>query len=685
MLRKLPFLAITILIYILVSVSPSEASDVELSGNGSPGVIVKYNSSAIEKGTIKRRGASLGRGMERIQIPKEKTISQFIEELELSSDVEYVEPDYKLKKEYVPNDPYYKRQWQHEAINSNVAWEKTKGNNQITVAVIDDGVQITHPDLRHSIISPYDVINMTSTNPYNNHATHVAGIIASAIDNGQGGTGVSPNVKVIPINVFSGESAYVSDVIKALNYATDRGAKIINISLGSPDYSQALADSIQAAYNKGSIIIAAAGNESTSSPSYPASFPNVLSVSSTDIDDGLSYYSNYGRNIDIAAPGSGIFSTLVNGYGFMSGTSMSAPVVSGVAALIWSTDPALNNSQVINRLLYSADDLGPLGFDTQFGYGRVNAEKALIRKKLSPPLINNVNIGGLVIGGKVTSQVEQGRILLENGEKLLSETNLNSDNSFQIKIPHGYENGKLTIRLTDKYGNSSDSYNIYEGRPAGWVLSNGYWSYYDLVTGEKKIGFQQIDGSRYYFNPEGKMATGWQFIEGSWYYFNDSGRLNTGWFSLGGDWYYLSPLDGKMKTGWLNTDGIWYYLNPDGSMKTGWLKWGDSWYYLNPDGSMKIGWLLLGSSWYYLNPDGSMKTGWLLLGSTWYYLNPDGTMETGWLWYYGNWYYLEETGNMVTGWKFFQQKWYYFYQGGNMAVNTYIGPYKIGPDGAWVN
>lgn len=159
--------------------------------------------------------------------------------------------------------------------------------------------------------------------------------------------------------------------------------------------------------------------------------------------------------------------------------------------------------------------------------------------------------------------------------------------------------------------------------------------------------------------------------------------IKTGWVLENGKWYYKDN-KGQNKKGWLLDKEKWYYLDETGEMKTGWVKVSNKWYYLNKGGDMAKGWVHLDNKWYYLKDSGDMATGWLKLGNNWYYLRDGGDMATGWIKLNSKWYYLKEGGDMATGWIQLGNKWYYLYSGGDMAVNTYIGKYKIGADGAWV-
>lgn len=399
----------------------------------------------------------IGEDFMTVEVPEHQSTVDFIEDLEERKDVVYAEPDHLIQLSHRPSDPYYSTQWHHQAIQTETAWNKSKGSDEVVVAVIDNGIDLNHPDLRDRIVSPYDVVLGTSNtiNP-GEHGTHVAGIIASSIDNGYGGSGVAPHARIMPINVFKGEAAYTSDVIKGIYYAIESGAEIINMSLGTYDYSFSLDLAIQHAYQSGLVIIAAAGNDSTNRRNYPSSFENVISVSSTTASDAVSSFSNYGFDIDIAAPGSHIYSTLSDGaYGYMSGTSMAAPVVSGVAALIWSNERKLSNKEIANRMFETADDLGQKGKDVYYGYGRVNASHALRVKDIKQPDIHEVTDYDKNVTGSILDDIGTGTVEVRKDRSVLGSTSVSSYSSFTVPIPKQPAGTILNVVAIDSNGNSS--------------------------------------------------------------------------------------------------------------------------------------------------------------------------------------------------------------------------------------
>jgi flagellar hook assembly protein FlgD len=321
-----------------------------------------------------------------VSIPKNSDLSEVAEDLLKHNQIEFVEPNYQVTNSFTPKDPMYSKQWHLKKIQASKAWDQTKGASSVIVAVIDGGVQVNHPDLKGKMVSPYNAVTGGTTFSPVDHGTHVAGIVAATL-NKSGGTGVAPNVKIMPINVFRGSGATMYDVANAIRYAADHNADIINMSLGGYYYSYDLHYATEYAKSKGVLIVAAAGNDDSYDETYPASLDGVIGVSATDSGDEITDFSNYGNSIDFAAPGEDIYST-INGskYGSMDGTSMASPVVAGVAALILSKNPLMTDEQVETVLQKSSVDLWRKGWDYFYGYGRVDAYKAL--QSTSSPISN---------------------------------------------------------------------------------------------------------------------------------------------------------------------------------------------------------------------------------------------------------------------------------------------------------
>jgi serine protease len=275
----------------------------------------------------------------------DKKVLDNLKNSSLKEYVDYIEPNYIYNALEAPNDPEYSQQWNLHNIHVERAWEETKGEG-ITVAVIDTGVSRV-PDLRQTeFVSGYDFVNdRNDASDDNGHGTHVAGTIAQSTNNNYGVAGVAYQAKIMPLKVLAAQGGgSVSDIADAIRFAADNGADIINMSLGGGGESQVMKDAIDYAYDKGVVIIAAAGNSNQNAASYPARYPKVISVSALDPAGKKAPYSNYGAGVDISAPGGSESGKIIQEtidpntgdavFSGFQGTSMAAPHVAGVAALI---------------------------------------------------------------------------------------------------------------------------------------------------------------------------------------------------------------------------------------------------------------------------------------------------------------------------------------------------------------
>lgn len=295
---------------------------------------------------------------------------------EQQEDVEYVVPDHKvyLFAESVP--------WGITAVQALEVSDDAVSNQK--VCIIDTGYDITHPDLQDetSIVSGTSQITSQSwTEDGNGHGTHVAGTIAGIGGNDQGVVGVIRNgeVKLHIVKIFDNDGAwtYSSNLIEAVENCAAEGSTVVNMSLGSSYFSQAEDDAFTRIYNQGVLLVAAAGNDGDGGKSYPASYSSVMSVAAVDQNNDRAYFSQYNDEVDIAAPGVDILSTIPGGgYASFQGTSMACPVVAGVAALVWSHFPTKSAQEIRDALESTAEDLGPTGRDDSFGHGLVQAHLA---------------------------------------------------------------------------------------------------------------------------------------------------------------------------------------------------------------------------------------------------------------------------------------------------------------------
>lgn len=333
-------------------------------------------------------------GYKLLQFSSSVELHEITESLKKNPMIENVEFNHEIKASIIPNDPYFNWQWGLKKVQADMAWDLAEGSDNVVVAVLDTGIDSSHPDLKDKIMVGKTFVNEANpldTADGNGHGTHVAGIIGAVMGNYAGVAGIAPGVRLLPVKVLN-DDGYGSDwtVAQGIDFAAASGAKIINMSLGSYYGSGVIQAAVNNAIQKGVLLVAAAGNDGLDHVNYPAAYSGVLAVSALDSNDSLANFTNYGDQISLAAPGVNILSTYSgpgadpsNPYVYMSGTSMATPFVAGLAALVLSEDPSLTAASVKDTLRFSADDLGAVGKDVKFGYGRINAYKAVNFGKIS--------------------------------------------------------------------------------------------------------------------------------------------------------------------------------------------------------------------------------------------------------------------------------------------------------------
>ncbi len=327
-----------------------------------------------------------------IQVPPGEE-SAYIEKLKKNKDVLAVEPNYRAYAEMIPNDPDYPLQYAPAAIQAVSAWDVTFGSPSVVIAVIDSGIDATHPEFAGRVLPGYDFVQDDST-PQDEcgHGTHVAGIAAAAGNNAQGVAGIAWGVNVLPLRVLNSVcDGYYADIADAFVYAADHGAQVINASLGGYSPSILLENAANYAYTRGAAIFAAAGNIPALGLAYPARYDSVMAVGAVDSANLRAPTSSYGADLDLMAPGVNIYSTTpfnpaynvfygtTPQYSYLSGTSMAAPHASGAAALLLSMNNGCFQSPLAlyQALRNSALDLGALGFDNEYGYGLIQIRAAM--------------------------------------------------------------------------------------------------------------------------------------------------------------------------------------------------------------------------------------------------------------------------------------------------------------------
>lgn len=302
--------------------------------------------------------------------------------------VDYVEADVAVSGDLTPNDVAFtvpSQVYGQNIVEAPHAWDLSTGSNDVVIAILDSGVNRTHPEFAGRVLGGYDFINDDDDpDDDHGHGTHVAGIAAAALNNEQGAAGVCPQCMILPVKVLdSGNKGTWGSVAAGIYYAVDHGARVINLSLGATTSSRTLEDAITYAADHDVLVVASAGNAASTTPYYPAALPYVIAVGATDDRDEHWVLSNTGDHLDLTAPGYRIFSTYYDllqngGYAFMSGTSMASPFVTGLAGLLASFAPTLTGADIYDLMITSADDLGEAGKDPTFGYGRVNVYQTLV-------------------------------------------------------------------------------------------------------------------------------------------------------------------------------------------------------------------------------------------------------------------------------------------------------------------
>ena len=309
-----------------------------------------------------------------------------------SAAVEYAEADSLLAPtDTLPNDPYFPTgtgslnggQWGLFKTQAPKAWDVTTGSSGVLIADIDSGVALV-PDLVGQVVQGYNVLDgTTNTADTYGHGTYVAGVIAAATNNGAGIAGYCWSCRLMPVKVYSTSAgAYVSDIAAGMTWAVDHGARVLNISLGGPNTSTTLSNAVSYARQSGTVVVAAAGNSGCDCLTYPAAITGVVGVAGSDQTDTLFSYSNYGSWVPLAAPGSNLTTWPDGSYVPVGGTSMAAPVVAGIAGLLFSRNPSATPDMVAGALFGSID---PVAGTHRVVYGRVNAYSAVAAIASSTP------------------------------------------------------------------------------------------------------------------------------------------------------------------------------------------------------------------------------------------------------------------------------------------------------------
>jgi hypothetical protein len=382
--------------------------------------------------------------------------------------IKFAEVDRLIAPNFVPNDPYYSSEWHLQTIGAPTAWNTSIGAG-ITVAILDSGVDSTHPDLQGQLVPGWNFYdNNSNTSDVYGHGTLVAGVVGAIGNNGAGVAGVAWGARIMPVRVTDTSGiGSLSMFSNGLTYAADHGARVANLSFPVQS-SSSTQTAAQYFVNKGGLVFNSAGNYGTLDTT-PASSA-LVSVSATTSSDTIASWSSYGPYVDVSAPGVGIWTTSMGGgYSGVSGTSFSSPLSAGVAALMMSVNPSLAPAQVVSLLESSAVDLGTTGYDYDYGYGRVNAAAAVAAAASAksvdtqPPSVSITSpTGGTVSGIVPVNVTASDNVGVTRVDLLVSGTLLASD----MSAPYAFSwdstalagsSASLVARAYDAAGNATSS------------------------------------------------------------------------------------------------------------------------------------------------------------------------------------------------------------------------------------
>jgi thermitase len=340
--------------------------------------------------------------------------------LQRRSEVEFAELDQVVSAAgiVVANDPGLPNQWFLPNISAPDAWNLTTGSPNVIVAILDTGCEPNHPDLLPNYVPGWNFYNNNSdTSDPNGHGTAVAGCVGASGNNSLGIASVSWNSKIMPVRIADANGyAYWSTVAQGMQWAVDHGAKIENCSYVGLAGSSTIQNAAQYVFSHGGLFVACAGNDAID-PGFTAN-SNILIVSGTDESNNRAYFSDYGNFVTVSAPATNIYTTQTAALGYYAtwaGTSFAAPQTCGVLALEWAANPALTNAQVRSVLLQSVDDLGNPGWDAYFGYGKINALRAVqmalaqattpVATDTTPPTVSlAAPLSGATVSGSISVQ-----------------------------------------------------------------------------------------------------------------------------------------------------------------------------------------------------------------------------------------------------------------------------------------
>ena len=436
-------------------------------------------SDAEAEDGYKSHGASKVEKLRGINVHRVKVPPQSIDAIEKAlakrKDVKFVERNRRIPSNLTPNDPSFPSQWHLTKVSAPQAWDITQGSATVVIAIVDSGIDATHPELASKVLPGYNFVdNNTNTTDVNGHGTWVAGVAAAIGNNAAGVAGLAWQSKILPVRVSDAQGvAWTSVIANGMTWAADHGAKVVNVSFGGVASSPSINSAAQYVLNKGGIVVASAGNCGCFDAT--AENPYIISVAGTDQNDARWPSSSQGNYVDISAPATGIVTTNRGGGTVTAqGTSFASPLVGGVLALMRSANPQLSPTDLKNLLLANADDKGAAGWDSSFGFGRVNAYRAVAAAAASVPppdtTAPSVAIGSPATGSSVSGSVTVGVTASDNTSVSAVDLYVNGNYyASDTASPHSFlldtttlPNGATSVqaRATDPAGNVGQSTTI---------------------------------------------------------------------------------------------------------------------------------------------------------------------------------------------------------------------------------
>ena len=433
------------------------------------------NAIAAEHAQVERKIHGMETMIVRVPAGQEQKI---MERLQKNPHVEFVELDRYVEPNFIPNDPSYGSQWHHTKINSPGAWDIERGDGNMIVAIIDTGVDGNHPDLAANMVPGWNTYsNNSDTSDWDDHGTAIAGAAAGVGNNGTGIAGVAMNVKIMPMRINDpaiGVWGSYSEISEALNWSRNNGARVASISY-CPIMSSTVSSAASAFRNAGGIVMTCAANNSVNEGI--AENPALVVVSATEQNDVKTSWSSYGDFVDITAPGQNIYTTRRGGtYWWTYGTSLSTPLVAGLAALVLSVNPALSPNDVEEIIETSAVDLGEPGYDIYYGHGRIDAAAAVALAQTYVPTTNDTTAPNASIASPAANTTVAGTVVVDvtaTDNVGVSKVDLFVNGAFYATdnaapysfawdtVPHGYADVTLTAKAYDAAGNVGTSSGIF--------------------------------------------------------------------------------------------------------------------------------------------------------------------------------------------------------------------------------